>query len=447
MSELITAMCSADGRCPMNVNDVRIGTTTRGYQLAAPVALTRADLASHLHMIGGTGVGKTNLLRTLIYADLSHGRDFAVLDPLGGLAEAIVDAVPVERTERVVYWDPGAELDRCINFNPLFQVPVDRRHLVADGVVAAFMHIWNASLEETPRLTYWLYNALRLLLDDEREGPTLLGLPKLLVNESYREFLLKQCRDPMVKSIWMNEYAGMDERFRAVVVSPIQNKVGLLLSPPTLRNILGMHRPTLDLRRLMNGGGSIICNFAKGVLGQTGSKLLGALVATAIAQVAEERTTVPPHQRRPFTMYTDELQNFVTPSFATTLSEARQLALSFVGAHQYLAQLPENVQNSLIANAGSKFVFRISSDDARRLAHDLDIDNLSMLAGTSNHYAWCKLLRNGLPSDALLVEMDEAEPPTRGRSHAVKRQSNAIHTRPRAIVEAAILRSITDTFS
>jgi hypothetical protein len=193
----------------------------------------------------------------------------------------------------------------------------------------------------------------------------------------------------------------------------------------------------------MNGGGILVCNLAKGYLGQTGSKLIGALVATSIAQVAEERVAVAPEQRRPFTLFCDELQNFATSSFASTLSEARQFKLSFVGAHQYLSQLPKSVQDALTANAGTKIIYRVSSDDAQRLARDLDIDNSQTLAATPNYQAWCKILRNGVPSEPMLVNISESEPPALGRASAVKAQSNALHTRPRAQVEAAIVRQLS----
>ena len=112
-----------------------------------------------------------------------------------------------------------------------------------------------------------LYNALRLLLDSP--GSTLLGLPRLLVDDRYRERLLKRCVDPVVAAYWDNEFAGYDAKFRAQVISPVQNKIGMLLSPPGLRLIIGQPRSTIDIARLMNEGDVLVANLAKGKIGAT----------------------------------------------------------------------------------------------------------------------------------------------------------------------------------
>jgi len=295
-----------------------IGTATRGYQLAATVTLSLDDRRRHMHLIGKTGTGKTTLLRRLIYDDLSAGRNFALLDPLGGLAEAVIDAVPIPRNDEMIYFNP-ADLAHPIGFNPLDRVPPDMRHLVADHVVSAFMHIWGGSLEDTPRLIYVLYNSLRLLLDNP--GSTLLGLPRLLIDDRYRARLLCECADPVVRGFWDNEFAAYDDRFRAQVISPVQNKIGMLLSPPGLRLIIGQPRSTIDIARVMNDGGVLVANLSKGKIGATASHLLGAFLATTIAQVAEERVAIPLDERRDFTLYADEVQNIATESFAQVLSE------------------------------------------------------------------------------------------------------------------------------
>jgi hypothetical protein len=418
-----------------------LGTTTRGYELAAPVVLALDDRRRHVHLIGKTGTGKTTLLRTLIYDDLAAGRNFAVLDPLGGLAEAVADAAPVSRTNEIVYFNP-ADLEHPIGFNPLDRVAPDMRHLVADHVVNAFMHIWGASLEDTPRLVYVLYNSLRLLLDSP--GSTLLGLPRLLVDDRYRTRLLEECADPVVRGYWENEFAAYDERFRVQVISPVQNKIGMLLSPPGLRLIVGQPRSTIDIGRLMNEGGILVANLTKGKISATASHLLGAFLATTIAQVAEGRAAIPFEQRRDFTLYADEVQNFATESFAQTLSEARNWRLMCVLAHQHLSQLPPRLQDSIIANCGNYITFRIGSQDAGIMGAELGIENARTLSDTGNFSAWVKLLLGGNPTDAFYLDTQLPDPPAEGRAAAVIAHTRARHTRERAAVERMIVRQLED---
>jgi hypothetical protein len=418
-----------------------LGTTTRGFELAAPVALSLDDRRRHCHLIGKTGTGKTTLLRTMIYDDLTAGRNFAVLDPLGGLAEAVADAVPVARNDEVIYFNP-ADLEHPIGFNPLDRVPPDMRHLVADHVVSAFMHIWGASLEDTPRLVYVLYNSLRLLLDTP--GSTLLGVPRLLVDDRYRTRLLKQCNDPVVCGYWDNEFAAYDDRFRVQVISPVQNKIGMLLSPPGLRLIIGQHRSTIDIGRLMNEGGILIANLTKGKIGATASHLLGAFLATTIAQVAEERAAIPFEARRDFSLYADELHNFATESFAQTLSEARNWRLMCVLAHQHLSQLPRRLQDAIIANCGNYIVFRIGAQDTNVMAAELGIDNARTLSDTSNFSAWAKLLSGGNPTEPFYLNTHRPEPPAQGRMNAVIAHTRARHTRERAAVDRMIVRQLEE---
>lgn len=409
-----------------------IGTATRGMDIAAPVALTRDDRRRHLWICGKTGVGKSTLMKSLIYDDMIRERHFALLDPLGGLAADVVDAVPVRRTNEAIYWDPGGDLDHVIAFNVLDRVPSDRRHLVASHVLDAFMAVWGNSLEDAPRLTYVLYNALRLLLDSP--GSTLLGLPRLLVDDRYRARLLDRCEDDVVRAYWETEFARYDDKFRAQVISPIQARVGMLLSAPALRNIVGQPRSTISIPRLMNSGGILICNLARGKMGSVASHLLGAFIATAIAQAAEERISMAPDQRRDFTLYADEVQNFTTRSFAGVLSQARQFNLSLIVAHQYLAQLSEEVRDALVGNAGTIVIFRCGADDALLFGRELGLEAAGTLAQTSNFSAWSKLLRNGTPLDPLLVETTAPLPPANTRTNAVIAHTRSRHSRSRDAV-------------
>lgn len=411
-----------------------IGTATRGLTLAAPVMLALDDRRRHLHLMGKTGTGKTTLLKTLMFDDLRTGGNFALLDPLGGLAEAVIDAVPKARNDEVIYFDPS-DLEHPIGFNPLDRVPPDQRHLVADHLLAAFAHIWGASLEDTPRLVYVLYNGIRLLLDTP--GSTLLGLPRLLVDDSYRARLLDACLDPVVAAFWENEFAAYDDRFRAQVIAPVQNKVGMLLAGP-IANIVGQRRSTIDIPRLMNEGGILVANLGKGKVGAVASHLLGAFLTTTISQAADARSGNQRITWPDFTLYADEVQNFATERFASTLSEGRNGKLMLVVAHQYLEQLPRTLQHAILANCGSFIVFRIGSNDTKVMAAELDIENEQALSDTSNFSAWVKLLQGGVPSNAFYMTTVVPEPPEKERAAAVRAHTRARHTRDRLRVEESV---------
>ena len=238
-----------------------LGSRTAGLTLVAPVMLGEDDRRRHLYLVGKTGTGKSTLILSLILADLRTGRGLALLDPHGDLAKAVIDAIPRHRIP--IYLDP-ADLEFPAGFNPLFNVGQDRRPLVAAHIVAAFRHIWADSWG--PRLEYLLQNSLRLLLDGA--GSTPLGLPALLVNEDYRERLLRTCRDAQVRQFWTQEIAAWGDQFKAEAMSPLQNTVGALLAPPMIRNILGQHRPTLDIPAIMNSNRILIANLSKGELGE-----------------------------------------------------------------------------------------------------------------------------------------------------------------------------------
>jgi type IV secretory pathway TraG/TraD family ATPase VirD4 len=425
---------------PEDAEYVQLGTGTVGLDLYAPIYLSRSDLRRHLYVIGKTGTGKSTLLHNLMLTDLEAGHGFALLDPHGDLAVAVADATPAWRIAHgVIYLDP-ADLAHPVGFNPLHNVAPDQRPLVAAHVTAAFQHIWGTSWG--PRLEYILTNSLRLLLD--APGSTLLGLPKLLSDAGYRTRLLRHARDPVVRNFWEAEFAQYNERFAIEAIAPIQNKVGTLLSPPAIRNMLGQVRSTINIRTIMDRGQVLIVNLAKGKLGEAPTHLLGAFLATAFAQAAESRADILEHERRDFTLYADEFQHFATDSFATILSEARKYHLALVLAHQFVGQLPDVLRQAVIGNAGSIVAFRIGAEDAPLIANELGIENAMALTDTANFSAWAKLVRDGVPADARPI--DTLPPlPTAGSFASVLARTRARHARPREHVEHLIGRFLSST--
>jgi hypothetical protein len=377
----------------------------------------------HEYIIGKSGTGKSTFLRNLI---LNNEGGFAVLDPHGDLAEVIADTI------ECIYFDPS-ELQ--LGFNVLENVSIEKRPLVAAQIIASFKAIWGDSWGH--RMEWILMNSLRLLLDNNH---TLLGLTKLLTNDSYRAHLLRKCSDPVIRAFWDTEFARYDDRFRKEAIAPIQNKVGQLLANPTLRNILGQQNSTLKVDRIMNKGQRLIVNLSKGKLGEEPSHLLGALLVSGFYEAAQRRATIPENERVPFTLYVDEFQNFATESFATILSEARKFKLSLVLAHQFLGQLPDLLRQAVFGNVGVMTAFRVGAEDAPIIAAELGLGNPTALIDLSNFQAYT---RKGGPYNFKFIQTEPPRP-TAHRLASVKRFTKASYTRPKRLVEIAIERFLTN---
>jgi hypothetical protein len=380
-----------------NTSAVCIGS----HHANGPVVLDADERRRHLYLIGQTGAGKSTLLANLIAQDLRNGEGLALLDPHGDLALAALHQIPRARANDLVYLDP-ADRDRPIGFNPLSSVQDHLKPVVADGIVAAFRHVWPDSWG--PRLDYILTHAIRALLDVP--GATLLMLPKLLIHTPYREQLvLHHVSDPVVRSFWLNEFAAYNDKFRTEAIAPIQNKIGKAMMVPVLRNMLAQPKSTITLRRLMDERAILICNLSKGALGESTAHLLGALLVTSIAQAALSRTDIASERRIPFHLYADEFQSFATESFSLILSEARKYALTLTLAHQYLDQLPDRLRASVFGNTGSIVSCRTGASDAPILADQIGLGGPGALLDLPNFSAWARLLSNGVPTSPIRLAL------------------------------------------
>ena len=204
--------------------------------------------------------------------------------------------------------------------------------------------------------------------------------------------------------------------------------------------MLAQPRSTITLRRLMDEGAIVICNLAKGRLGEGTAHLLGALLTTTIAQAALSRADVPADKRRVFHLYADEFQSFATDSFALILSEARKYGLTLTVAHQYLEQLPDKLQAAVFGNVGSMLACRTGASDAGILAEQIGLGGADALLDLPNHTAWARLLVGGVPTSPLRLNLYPAPRPRRAAATRLAEISRRRFGRPRAEVERRISR-------
>ena len=356
--------------------------------------LQAADARYHTYIIGKTGSGKTTLLRNMILQHLQAGHGLALLDPHGDLADELLDHFPTARADDLVYFNPG-DLEFPIGLNLFANVPPDDRHLVASGIVAAFKSIWRDSWG--PRMEYILYNALAALLDCQ--NTTLLGVNRMLTDDDYRAWVIRQINDPFIRNFWAGEFAGYDPRFVREAIAPIQNKIGQFLMNPPIRNILGQVKTKIDFRFMMDTGRVFIANLSKGKLGADKANLLGSLLTTQFQLAAMSRADTSEADRRDFHLFIDEFHNFTTDSFAAILAEARKYRLCLTLSHQYIDQLPLEIRQAVFGNAGTLISFRIGHTDAEVLAKEFANSFIpSQFVDLDRYEIFIRLMENAMTS-------------------------------------------------
>ena len=393
------------------------------------------DRRRHVYLIGKTGVGKTTLLENMVIADIRSGKGVAVVDPHGEFAQKILDFVPENRVDDVIYFNP-ADINYPIAFNPLETVSAEYRHLIASGIMGVFKKLWPDVW--SARMEYILNNALLALL--EYPGSTLLGIMRMLAEKEYRKKVVDNLADPVVKAFWVNEFARYTQRLETEAVAAIQNKVGQFVTNPLIRNIIGQTHSTVDIKKIMDEGKILIVNVSKGKIGEDNSSLLGAMLITKLQLAAMSRVDMAMEKRKDFYLYVDEFQNFSTESFANILSEARKYKLNLILAHQYIEQLHEKVTPAVFGNVGTIICFRIGAIDAEFLEKEfLPEFNANDLVNLAKHNIYVKLMIDGVASRAFSAEtLPPYEAPIETFSDVIIENSRNKYAMPRTLVEKKI---------
>lgn len=338
-------------------------TDARGQQV--PFGIKAKDRTRHVYVIGKTGMGKSTLLENMAAQDLKNGNGLAFIDPHGATAETLLEYIPDERKDDVLYFAPF-DTDNPISFNVMEDVGPDKRHLVVAGLMSVFKKIWVDAW--SARMEYILSNTLLALL--EYPDSTLLGVNRMLSDKDYRKKVIDNITDPAVKSFWVDEFLKYNERYMQEAGDAIKNKIGQFTSNPLIRNIIGQPRTSFDIRKVMDERKIMIINLSKGLVGEQNANLLGSMMTTRIYLAAMSRADLSSEQLKAmpnFYFYVDEFQSFANATFADILSEARKYKLNLTIAHQYIEQMEEEVRNAVFGNVGTIISFRVGPFDAEVL--------------------------------------------------------------------------------
>ncbi len=353
------------------------------------IGLSQKQRQLHSLIIGGTGMGKSTLLGYSFIQDVVNGNGVALIDPHGDLAEQMLRYIPPNRVKDVIYINPS-KLSNPIAIN-LLELPSTltskddldlAKDFIAESIISIFRKVFSFDDSGGHRIEYILRNAIYTAFSVP--NATIFTLHKLLTNDIYRAGVVARLDDEPLRNFWYGEFSKAGSYQKVKMISGVTAKLGRFERSQAISGMFNKAKSTINFDSLINDKKIIVCNFAKGSLGEDSSSLLGMVVLSKLQLAALSRTRQPSSKRIPFYLYVDEFELFNSPIFAQLISEARKFRLFLTLAEQTTAYQEERDCNILLANVGNLITFRTAASiDIKRLAPlfspyvaDTDLANL-----------------------------------------------------------------------
>ncbi|KKP91065.1 MAG: hypothetical protein UR96_C0034G0007 [candidate division WS6 bacterium GW2011_GWC1_36_11] len=361
------------------------------------VCYNRDDRRRHSYILGQTGTGKSWLMKRMILQDVYNGDGVCFIDPHGQTAEEILDLIPPERAEDVIYFDAG-DFERPFGLNIMEFYNEQHKHQIVNSFIALLIRLFDPHNQGYvgPAMQQAVRNSMLTAMS--KEGSTLIEVVRMLQDEEWvMSYWLPQVKDELVRRYWTDQVAKTDKKTKSESLTYFISKFDKFTTNLAVRNIIGQSKSSFDFRDVMDNQKILIINLSKGSIGEDNMSFIGLLLVQKMLAAALSRENMPEDQRKDFFFYADEFQNFATEEFSSILSEARKYRLDLTIAHQYIGQLPEDIRNAVFGNVGSLFITRCSAEDAKFLETQFEpyIKAGDMVNQGSGHW-YVKLLNNGL---------------------------------------------------
>lgn len=366
------------------------------------IFITAEDRLRHFYIIGQTGTGKTTLMKNMIIQDIQSGAGVCMIDPHGTDIEDVLGAIPPERADDVIYFDPSRQ-ESVVGLNMLeydYNKP-EQKTFVVNELFSIFQKLYGANPESMgPMFEQYFRNATLLVMEDPESGNTLMDISRVMSDSAYRRLKLSKAKNPVVTQFWREiaTKAGGDAALENIVPY-IVSKFDVFTANDYMRPIIGQQHSAFNFRKIMDERKILLVNLSKGRIGEINANLIGMIMVGKILMAALSRVDDSSKSFAPFYLHMDEFQNVSTSSISAILSEARKYKLGLTLAHQFIAQLEPSIKDAVFGNAGSLAVFRVGPDDAQFLEPQFQPTFTSSdLMNVPNRVAYVRALANGTPT-------------------------------------------------
>jgi len=351
------------------------------FSLKTSFAIPEERRFEHMHIVAGSGHGKTQTMQYFIAKDLEDvargDKSVVVIDSQGDLINNILKAKTLP-PEQIVLIDPE-DIAFPVSLN-LFSVGQDRlqgyndleRERLTNSIIELYDFVLGSLLSAgmTAKQSIVFRYVTRLMFHiPDATIHTFRELMEPGGTSKYQEHINKLEGTP--RRFFETEFDSKE--FTNTKTQVLRRLYGVLENQ-TFERMFTNPQSKFDMFTELNSGKLILINTSKSLLKEQGTQILGRFFIALIAQAAQERATLPDFDRLPAMVYIDEAQDYFDQNIGIILSQARKYKVGMIMAHQFLGQLTSGLSEAFEANTSIKLAGGVSARDARALAGQMSAD-------------------------------------------------------------------------
>lgn len=359
-------IAATPARNPMSAftSGVRLGGAVTAGGRDVAVDLGVAERLRHVHVLGQTGTGKSSTLAAIAYGLARRGEGGLIVDSHGELCSRVLAELPESARDRVWLIRCG-DIENPVPVNPLAEADPVRRDIAIADIGAMFQILFDK--KETgivgPRFIERVAMTLRALCAAHGDRASLLDVPLATADEQFMGRAVAKSGNDRLKAWWKTSQLEKQSNEHGQVLAWVNSKFESLAGTTAMRAVLGSGANAVDFGEAMDTGKIILLDLSKAELGESASRLLGFLYLDRVWRAALQRS----RRDAPFTVMVDEAHTLIAGALTDMLAEGRKFGLSVVLAHQYLAQLDDDLRPAVDGNVATTIAFRSAVADVAEL--------------------------------------------------------------------------------
>lgn len=336
----------------------------------------------HMAIFGEVGSGKSETMKLLIAQNISRNQGFLLIDPHGMLARDVLELIPKEKWEKVIYISPASihQSGRTIRINPLEYKTDEERYIVAMSFVNALHNLHKETWGD--RLEAILRNACNALV--EVEGSTLRDLRMLVSDQRARSIYLSKVTSKDTIHFWKNTF---EKQYSREAGSAAYNKLDKILATPPVAAMLDTPTSSVDFADALNSGKFIIVDLSSGTSDDITS-FLGSIILHMVYVEAKKRVDDTEQLATPFYIYIDEAHLFSPFALREILNTMRKFNVKVTLATQTINAYPKRVADEIPALARTIICFKCDTGTAHSFQNLLPLDTDEMVGLSLHRFAF-----------------------------------------------------------